>query len=1538
MNYTYPQLLNMFPDVSPFYNRRRLTKAAYVTTLIQKGKTVPETASSDVTTSDEDTTSESTPLLVLQNVNALRSNDHSDISSDFPPNVTLRSGVSHYQQFYSELYSRYSITKGICSVCSTMFPLPDNNTTLTTIAIAEFPNLHLLQYKPLVFYPDTLSPSVVHPKDFSEFLQFDITQLSNHWLNKDGFVNSVTVNICKRCIESLHANKLPPLSIANHLFFPKVELPSLNFIERQCISRIKLTSCIVKLTKAQNSMLGLKGHYIALPQNPDRLLSVLPPASPDILSAIHIIFVKPKTSIGNSNTPQFNFTTCKQLFTVRRPVVSAWLLWLKENNPHYVDVSISEESLVTLPNNDILPGIEELLTEVNDTHSADYIAENGPIPASSSSLIGDITDLQSSAIFDEKGSTLSVNELYGGILEELVNSVPQSQLSVIQNSIAMVSGTQPIRPSHQNYYIYAFPFLFPYGVCDPNFKRPKRVSFQAIVKHLLTHSNNAYRSCPNFIFSCYDKILKSQLFSALRIKIKGLDPVSVNSINSITINDVINARSSMNDPSTNYSDYIKHSRLLSNKIPFHQNYKSINRSELKSCIAYHGHPSFYITISPSEVHHPFAFFTCSEFPTFDLDNPPPDMSNSYIRNKIAANNPVRVAHFFHKLISTIFKHLFGASNENKIGIFGPLQSYYGMVECQNRGTLHIHLLLWVQGQPDYGKLHCLLDDNSQFRAELLQYLESTITTDDTLFGPDLRASSTNNTSSSYFPLVNPSNENFLSEFSHRVLDGIKDVQTHTHSPSCYKYNTNGSKTCRYRKPEIRYMHTEYNEEIGKINLRKFDPMVNNFNPWIFLATQSNSDIQYLFHGMSTNAIVHYITNYVTKSSIGVDSEFVISQAAIKKSLESPLQTTSNYSPQQQRTYDLLLRFHMSLQSHCQVSSTEIVTKLLGLPMTYKLDEYESLYMYNLCDRYRSFLINTDSVPSMYLDRFGNHLFNSDIDYINRPPNLSDWNLYDFKRHLLKCPFAEKHFAFQDLHPQHLTHGLKMREKPVIPNLLCNIPRFDDEDVTTIFTFKHFVTLLFQPWRVFSDLDYESFIEAAPEYIKRYIDNIKSLQKSKDDAKRYRLMIQEINDNLLAQPFNDVTLDNVHFDENDFDLNPNSWESYVTPEDLSEEAFSHKVNSSDSLLASFLNTFAIESTSTNDEHNLTFPTNGDYSSTYLQTLKSALKNLNSTPIEDISVTPSAGPSNSSLVDPPSPTVVPTTSIQDVLTQTLADIDTSFDDTIIQTPFTVQATPALVNTIIDKFSLNEKQTEAFRLVTDSIIEQTAITAVILGEGGTGKTRVINAIQEFLKVSKLSHTLKLLAPTGVAAFQISGSTIHRALSLQRNKRKVPTATIRSNVSTDWANILILIIDEISMMAVELLEKLDAFLREVTGREDIPYGGITVVFLGDFYQHPPVGGGSILYHKGWLESLTDSVILTEQMRAADDPVYVNFLSKVRNKQVLESDLMYLNQRLMANLFHDNSCTINIDDWLEAPIITPLNSTVHLINQFRITQLAKKK
>ncbi len=140
-------------------------------------------------------------------------------------------------------------------------------------------------------------------------------------------------------------------------------------------------------------------------------------------------------------------------------------------------------------------------------------------------------------------------------------------------------------------------------------------------------------------------------------------------------------------------------------------------------------------------------------------------------------------------------------------------------------------------------------------------------------------------------------------------------------------------------------------------------------------------------------------------------------------------------------------------------------------------------------------------------------------------------------------------------------------------------------------------------------------------------------------------------------------------------------------------------------------------------------------------------------------------------------------------------------------------------------------AFQQALD-LMEFTDRHIFVTGRAGTGKSTLLT---HFRKQSK--KNIVVLAPTGVAAVNVQGQTIH---SFFRFKPNVTTGKIKRLPMRDEDNIYqkidTIIIDEISMVRADLIDCVDKFLRLHRGDKERAFGGVQMIFIGDLYQLPPV------------------------------------------------------------------------------------------------------
>ena len=204
---------------------------------------------------------------------------------------------------------------------------------------------------------------------------------------------------------------------------------------------------------------------------------------------------------------------------------------------------------------------------------------------------------------------------------------------------------------------------------------------------------------------------------------------------------------------------------------------------------------------------------------------------------------------------------------------------------------------------------------------------------------------------------------------------------------------------------------------------------------------------------------------------------------------------------------------------------------------------------------------------------------------------------------------------------------------------------------------------------------------------------------------------------------------------------------------------------------------------------------------------------------------------------------------------------------------------------------------------------------GPGGVGKSHVIKLIHsDALKLLKLSGIFEpddiivlLTAPTGVAAFNINGMTLHSALLLGHSKYSgfQPLSHDRLNtLRSKLSRLMLLIVDEVSMVGSNMLLEIHKRLQQIKGAsDDAVFGGVSILAVGDLYQLPPVGQAPVfsiasdsyaqLYGSGslWVDKF-QMIELTEVMRQRGDSAFLELLCRVRTNSCTDDDIKTLKSR----------------------------------------------
>ena len=207
------------------------------------------------------------------------------------------------------------------------------------------------------------------------------------------------------------------------------------------------------------------------------------------------------------------------------------------------------------------------------------------------------------------------------------------------------------------------------------------------------------------------------------------------------------------------------------------------------------------------------------------------------------------------------------------------------------------------------------------------------------------------------------------------------------------------------------------------------------------------------------------------------------------------------------------------------------------------------------------------------------------------------------------------------------------------------------------------------------------------------------------------------------------------------------------------------------------------------------------------------------------------------------------------------------------------------------------------------QTNRPLFITGKAGTGKTTFLRKLRE-----QSPKNMAVVAPTGVAAINAGGMTIHSFFQLPV-RTLIPTQESYRQLFSEQRltqrkrNMLyhleMLVIDEISMVRSDVLDAIDAVLRRYKYRKDQPFGGVQVVMIGDLFQLSPVVkqgeeeemmakyyAGPYFFQAKVMQELQPIYVELDHVFRQQDEVFVNLLNEVRDNQLTAQGRALLTSR----------------------------------------------
>lgn len=779
-----------------------------------------------------------------------------------------------------------------------------------------------------------------------------------HLLDIDG--SDVSCWMCFDCIRALGRGKIPRLSLANDLWIGDVpyELLALTVPEQLLIARYYPRCFIFKLfprdceahLPLDHLYTGMAGNATLFELNTSEVVEMLigqrMPCPVGTLSSVIAI-----TFVGKKALP---VDWLKKTFRVRRGVVHAALVWLRSHNPIYGDIDIDGNRLGELPEDDIPEELLGIIRHEKDESSVEreresYLCadgDDGEIENDGGSS-AHVIPIQYVGVHDCEGTKMSINET---LLYALANA--DDDRYGHEGGYAVIHGGQPVPdlPGANKSFdalAAAYPVLWPYGRGLYHDDRCQKLGFQEYIRWTLEYHDKRFRrhhSFPFVAFSIQQK--QSALFSA-RIHMRRNDfEADSDLLADLTLRDLQEAQvdEAAHRPIRNerVQRLQHHLYATSSHIIASGKMRASYRSQIWGSCLWLRPPSLWLTINPLDYEDPIAQIFAGENIDMNsfMDFLGPD-GNARSRNMAA--DPFASASFFQFIIQTTLESLIGIhitkrGVESEMGIFGLVNGYFGVIEAQGRGSLHVHMLLWLKHAPNADEMLDLLMQE-EFRRKIATYIDHNIRGHLDGFDEEYVKDHDRERHISFSRPPNPGGSGWRKEVELMERKLARAHQVHVCKQStCLQKNSKGEFVCKRGAPWPLIERTMVHAT-GVLDIRRTYRFLNAYCPAILVCLRCNNDLKVVIYGEDTKNIGGYLTNYQNKDP----SKSYNMSALLGSALMYHQAHQAHLESVQERNRLLIYRCFNALNRQSELSGPQVMSYLMNWGDRFVSHQYVSVY-------------------------------------------------------------------------------------------------------------------------------------------------------------------------------------------------------------------------------------------------------------------------------------------------------------------------------------------------------------------------------------------------------------------------------------------------------------------------------------------------------------------------------------------------------------------------------------------------------------------
>lgn len=565
---------------------------------------------------------------------------------------------------------------------------------------------------------------------------------------------------------------------------------------------------------------------------------------------------------------------------------------------------------------------------------------------------GGVIPLHSLGVSDTQQSQMSLNDLMAYALANLSDASKEggyairlSTKAIPDFGFARLQASKESDMQQRNLFAAAYPVLFPYGIGGMEDARPNRVSFKDHIQWALQYYDKRFATHHSFIFVAFGILQKRNTMQSAYLQMCCQDfDVDSHSISLLTVADLKQAelQETRKEPISNLAVRLlrKHVVATNGRVMGSDHARAAYQGMIWGTCLFLGGASLWVTINPANIHDPVAQVFAGE--NIDMDKFSstlgPDANH---RATNIASNPYAAAKYFRFIILTVLDTLFGIKSErgymqSTMGILGQLVAYFGVVEAQGRGSLHLHMLLWLRHSPNSTEMHNLLQ-SFDFRDRIRTFIKANIRAHIDGLTEDTIRLTPRDSQLPYSRPPDPRNPTWLQDNAQFESRLVRSQQIHTCTRATCLRVKNRQLSCKRRAPWPR-SDEDFVEPNGNWGPKRTVPYINAYCPDLLTSMRCNNDIKLNTNGCETKHIAWYLTAYTTKNQQPTHNTSALLASTMAYHKDNP-----KYNDLRQCNKLLLYRCTNVLNRQMELSAPQVVSYLMGWDDTFQLHHYVPLF-------------------------------------------------------------------------------------------------------------------------------------------------------------------------------------------------------------------------------------------------------------------------------------------------------------------------------------------------------------------------------------------------------------------------------------------------------------------------------------------------------------------------------------------------------------------------------------------------------------------